>query len=308
MNGRVDARAMRVPGATVDRVRGVVRRGRPPAPGKMLRVRSARVHVQVRGEGPTVVYIPDPPNGLDSVAPLLDRLAARYRVVAFELPGFGWSRGRPGFGYWLEDHARVLEEVLDATGTPRATIVAPCLAGFVALAFLRDHPERVQRLVLPQVPDWQAAQDWADRVDRRRRLRRPWLGQTLTAFLQDLIATRWYHVAEPDPVRRMALLRTFRERPRAGRLFSIASGLIALDAEDPLPSKPVGVPTLLLWGEADRSHPAWHAHTLSARFEKATCRTVPGGHFPDLADPDLLMAWLEAHPPDRSTPQRPSDS
>lgn len=286
---------MGVDGAVIDRVRGRLRgRCRPPLPGRILDLASARVHVQVRGGGETVVYIPDPPNGLDSVDRFLRILEADHRVVAFELPGFGWSRAKPGYGFSMWDHAGVLHEVLEATNTERVVLVAPCLTGFVALAYAYAHPERVAGLVLPQVPDWTHAQHWVDRVDRRGTLRRPWSGQVLTALAEGAIAMKWYKTAEPDAAQREEFIEAYRSRGKEGRLFSLATALQSMNAPDPFAGRPpIEVPTLLPWGDADPSHPPGHAHTLTPMLKRAQTETLKAGHFPELTHPRQIVRWID---------------
>ena len=83
-----------------------------------------------------------------SVAP---RLAARARVIAPDLKGFGDS-AKPRRGYTLADHTATLKRFLETLGTGPATLVGHSLGGVVALRLVADFPELVKRLVLITTP------------------------------------------------------------------------------------------------------------------------------------------------------------
>jgi pimeloyl-ACP methyl ester carboxylesterase/predicted glycosyltransferase len=73
--------------------------------------------------------------------------ARHARVVTFDPPGNGRS-GRPVTGF---DHDRAAAHalaVLDATGTPRATVVCLSRSCWQGVILAAEHPERVERLVL----------------------------------------------------------------------------------------------------------------------------------------------------------------
>jgi pimeloyl-ACP methyl ester carboxylesterase len=72
------------------------------------------------------------------------KLAERFRVVCWDLPGLGRS-GRPNDGnFSLERHAEHLAAVVDATATNRPVVlVGHSLGGMITLTFCRLFPERL---------------------------------------------------------------------------------------------------------------------------------------------------------------------
>jgi 3-oxoadipate enol-lactonase len=97
----------------------------------------------VMGQGPAVVLVH---GGLvdsrlwdDQMRPL----AQRFRVVRFDLRGFGKSAAPTG-QYWPTEDLRAL---LDYLKIEKATVVGLSLGGIVAADFAFEHPERVERLV-----------------------------------------------------------------------------------------------------------------------------------------------------------------
>lgn len=63
-----------------------------PPTGQLIEVAGRTVHVDIRGAGPDLVLLHGASgNSRDFTFDLADRLAARYRVIAFDRPGLGWT-------------------------------------------------------------------------------------------------------------------------------------------------------------------------------------------------------------------------
>jgi pimeloyl-ACP methyl ester carboxylesterase len=74
-------------------------------------------------------------------------LAARFRVLTLDLPGFGASEPLRG-GYSFEHLAALLAELLDREQIHRVHVVGHSLGGALSLYFAHAYPQRTQRLVL----------------------------------------------------------------------------------------------------------------------------------------------------------------
>ena len=78
----------------------------------------------------------------------VDALAARFRVILYDMPQFGKSEkvaideGRLGF------NARVLDAFMAEVGIDRADFIGNSMGGQVALKLALDQPGRVNRLVV----------------------------------------------------------------------------------------------------------------------------------------------------------------
>ena len=113
-----------------------------PASG-FAEVNGTRLYYETRGEGPAVVLVH---GGLvdsrlwdDQMQPL----AQRFRVVRYDLRGYGKSAA-PSGQFWPTEDLRAL---LDFLRIEKATVVGLSLGGIVAADFAFEHPERVERLV-----------------------------------------------------------------------------------------------------------------------------------------------------------------
>ena len=77
--------------------------------------------------------------------PQRESLADDYRVVAPDLPGHGALADED---FELEAGIRRLDDVVEAVAGGRATVVGLSLGGYVATAYARRHPEKVDALVI----------------------------------------------------------------------------------------------------------------------------------------------------------------
>lgn len=121
-------------------------RAREPAGLRFVSADGIRTRYSAWGvNGPPIVLVHGAAESSDTWAPVAERLAARYRVYAFDVSGWGYSERRGPFD--AEHGAAQLIGVMDALRLPRATLVGHSSgAGIVAAAALRA-PGRVGGLV-----------------------------------------------------------------------------------------------------------------------------------------------------------------
>jgi pimeloyl-ACP methyl ester carboxylesterase len=84
----------------------------------------------------------------ESFAPQLSGLAGRFRVIAWDAPGYGGSDDHPLPKPTPRDYARVAAGLIEALGLGRAHVVGQSLGALMAGALARHHPACVDRLVL----------------------------------------------------------------------------------------------------------------------------------------------------------------
>lgn len=259
----------------------------------------ARLRVRTGGRGArTLLLATDPPNVVEAYAELFIALGPHARLAAFEPPGFGRSRAPKGYGWTWREQVDVLEALAQRAGP---TILAlPCIAAYAGIALAARRPDLVQGLVLTQAPSWSDEKAWLDRVDRRRLVRTPLLGQALLNLRAQRIAQQWYEAATGDVDKMRPLARMSIEALTHDAKFPLADALQALDKEDPpLPTTPLPTPTLLVWGDADKTHRKSNPHGLTPILPHARHATLHGaGHFPELERPreyaNAVTEWMQS--------------
>jgi pimeloyl-ACP methyl ester carboxylesterase len=106
-------------------------------------VNGTKLYYEAMGKGPAVVLVHGGLNDSRLWDDQMQPLAQRFRVVRFDLRGFGKSAAPTG-QFWPTEDLRAL---LDYLKIEKATVVGLSLGGIVAADFAFEHPERVERLV-----------------------------------------------------------------------------------------------------------------------------------------------------------------
>src|SRR3989449_559837 len=116
--------------------------------GRFVAVEGLRVFAITLGQGPDVVLLHGNPASTYSWRKVLEPLAARHRVHAIDLPGYGFSDKPADAPYDPAWFARVVVGYLDAAGVRRAVLVGNSMGGHVATETAILYPERTAGLVL----------------------------------------------------------------------------------------------------------------------------------------------------------------
>jgi pimeloyl-ACP methyl ester carboxylesterase len=233
--------------------------------------------------GPKLLFAVDGPNVLEQYEATFAAFNGRADVTVFEPPGTGASAPAPGFPFTFSALADVAREVIVTLRLAPVTLVFPCYLGFVAALLSREH-----RAVLVQTPSWADMRAWAERVDRRRMLRRPVVGQVLVRTRRQALARLWYRSSAGDAERAQRLTVPAVDVLRAGGCFCLASLFQGIERE-PFAANDCA-PHMLLWGPRDRTHrkvdpaEAWPGAAVR-RLE--TC-----GHSPELEEPEVFAQTL----------------
>ncbi len=133
---------------------------------RALRARSGTIAYLEAGSGPAVVVLHGIGSRAFSWTTQLERWSERYRVVAWDAPGYGLSdpfaSGEPA----AADYADALADVIDALGLERPIVVGHSLGALIAGTFALRHPDRARALVLLSVA---CGYGYLSPVDRERR-------------------------------------------------------------------------------------------------------------------------------------------
>ncbi|MCC6527934.1 MAG: alpha/beta fold hydrolase [Polyangiaceae bacterium] len=282
-----------------------------PADATFADVGGAHVRYVDVGEGEPVVMIHGFASSLNVWDGVREAVAARHRVIALDLKGFGWS-DRPEGDYSPRAEAELVLALLAARGVEgRVSVVAHSWGSSVALALALLRPERVKKLALydawvyeDQLPTaflWSRADGMGELI----------VGAFYDERPDDKMALGFFdrkYVTE-------ALVETVEEQ--LSRPGTKAAALAAIRGQrfEPMEAeyRRVVAPTLLLWGREDRVTLLEHGERLSLELPNATLRVYPRcGHFPMIearaASTRELVAFLDAPEPAGPPPAVPAPS
>ena len=115
-----------------------------PPLGGFLSVEGLRVHYVEEGAGPPLVLIHGANGNLrDFTFSLAGRLKERFRVIAFDRPGHGYSERPVAGGADPAVQARVLSAAASQLGADRVLVAGHSYGGAVAAAWALEKPEQV---------------------------------------------------------------------------------------------------------------------------------------------------------------------
>jgi 2-hydroxymuconate-semialdehyde hydrolase len=122
-----------------------------PEIGHSISANGVQTNYHDVGDGPTVLLIHGSGPGVSAFANwrlTMPELANRFRVIAPDMVGFGFTERPAGYQYAMDNWVRHIVGLMDALKIERAHVVGNSFGGAMALALAIRHPQRVHRLVL----------------------------------------------------------------------------------------------------------------------------------------------------------------
>lgn len=219
-------------------------------------------------------------------------LSARYRVIRFDLPGFGLTGADPTGDYTDARSMKILGDLMDQLDVDRASLIGNSLGGRIAWNFAALHPDRVINLVLIS-PDGFASPGF----DYGRQSETPLIMRALpyTAPRSMLKANLAAAYGNPEALSEASVIRYHDMMLAPGVRPAILARLSQVFLREPGPTLArIQAPTLLLWGEKDGMIPISNADDYLRDLPNATLVRLPGlGHLPFEEDPVQSLVPLE---------------
>lgn len=245
---------------------------------KLKRPDGVDIHYEVHGSGPVILLT----HGYSSTAQMwsgqIEPLSKEHTLVLWDMRGHGQS-DYPEDDALYSEAATVadMSAILDAVGAKSAIVGGLSLGGYMSLAFYRDHPERVEALLIidtgPGFKKDEAREAWNTTAMKTAQR---WEEQGL-ALLQSF-----------SPERRNANHRSAEGLARAGRrmLTQRDSSVISLLPE-------IKVPSLVVVGSEDAPFLA-AADYMAARIPGAQKVVIQNaGHAANIDQPTAFNAAVE---------------
>jgi 3-oxoadipate enol-lactonase len=218
----------------------------------------------------------------------LDVFGAKWRAIAWDMPGYGGSPPLPEVS--IATLAVALSDFLGALHLRQAPVlVGHSIGGMIVQRFIADHPEVARAVVLAQTSpafgrpdgDWQR-KFIADRLGPLDR------GETMTMLSPRLVAALVGDNPDPDGV---ALAQSCMEATDPASYRSMMLALVGFDMLAALPR--IAVPTLVLAGTKDGNAPASMMRRMADAIPGAEYIALEGcGHLANLERPDEFDAAL----------------
>jgi len=112
------------------------------------------------GDGPPLLMLHGNPTWSFIYRDLIAQLSDRFRCIAPDLPGFGFSTAAPGFGYRPAEHADVVERFVEELELRDITLMVQDWGGPIGLGIAGRQPERFRALIIANTFAWPANGDF----------------------------------------------------------------------------------------------------------------------------------------------------
>jgi pimeloyl-ACP methyl ester carboxylesterase len=291
-----------------------------PARGRWVEAGDARLFIQEWGpaDGPMLLLSHGTGAWSGTWFDLPDTLAAAgWRVVAVDLPPFGFSRTHaisPQADYRRSAQARRLLALINVLGSRPVTLVGHSFGAGPALEAALLGGERLRQLVLvdPALglgaagePPACAPPGPADALLAHAGLRRALIGGVVTQprFTATLLGQFVFRTEAVNAARVPAYQRPFGQIGFSDRLGDWARVFAGASCESAGSLGPAaltawaerGPPLTLIWGEQDSVTPLAQGQALKRWMPRAELVTLPGvGHIPHIEDPAAFAQALLA--------------
>lgn len=248
-----------------------------------VNVNGIQLSYEQRGKGTPLVLIHGYPldhSIWDGVVPLLED---DFGLVVPDMRGFGESTAVDS-PYTLTDMAGDFASLLDALGIEKAMLAGHSMGGYVALAFAKAYPNRVNGLALVSS---QAAGDTPERKEGRYKTAKDVMEKGVR-----LVAETMTDKLSPDQRVRDYLRPLIEKQGAAG----VAGALKAMAEREEL-TPFVGSfekPLVLIHGDADELVPVDRAREIKALLPSAHLVELEGaGHMPMMELPERTASALK---------------
>jgi YbgC/YbaW family acyl-CoA thioester hydrolase len=258
-----------------------------------LSVNGVNLAVEVRGDGPAVLFVHGYP---------LDRTIWTHQLatidgwcrIAPDLRGMGQSDA-PDLGYNMETYAADLAALLDLLAVDQVVLAGHSMGGYVAFEFLRRWRDRVRGLVLV---DTRAEADTAEGKKNRDTAAATAREQGAEAIAESMVSKLLGSSTQagvPSTVERVRAL--VAATPVAGIVGALGAMRDRADSTALLPEL-AGIPTLVLVGDEDEVTPPAQARVMADAIPGASLVVIrSAGHLPTVERPvettDAILAFLE---------------
>lgn len=267
---------------------------------KFVEINGVRIHYQEKGQGVPLVLIHGYASSVYTWKDVFEPLSGKFRVIAIDLKGFGFSE-KPDGDYTRRAQAEIVNGLLENLKIEKAWIVGNSMGGETALNVALNHPEKVLGLILidsagVKVPGTTSLAPWYLQI--------PVLGQALTALAltSDNLVRKGLQKSFYDDSKITDDRVNFYYRPLKTRDGQLAARGARLQfdlypIEDQLVK--INVPTMIIWGAEDELIPLEAGRKMNSLIKNSkltvfeNCGHVPQEELPERVHNELTNFIVE---------------
>jgi 3-oxoadipate enol-lactonase len=241
------------------------------------------------GQGSALLLIHGHPFNRSMWRPQVEALKSSYRVLTFDLRGYGQSTMGASDHTFLEDFANDALELLTMRDVSSVAVMGLSMGGQITMEFYRLFAPGVTALILA---DTFAQLDTPENKQNRYRTADRLMSEGMDGYAQDNLSkmiTPHTIATQPDVAAHvMGMMQT---TPPAGAAAALRGRAERRDYTDLLPA--ITVPTLIVVGRDDVFTPVADAEFMHERIPGSELVVIENsGHMPNLEQPQIFNAAL----------------
>lgn len=258
---------------------------------KFAEIGDIRLHYQEKGTGTPLVLIHGYTSSTYSWKDIFLPLAERYRVIAVDLKGFGFS-DKPEGDYTRREQGRLVLALLAHLKIENAWLIGNSMGGETSLNAALQDPKRIKGLILI---DSGGVNLKANRGLTPWYLQLPFLGRAITAvaltsdgLVRAGLERSFYDDKKVDD-KRVSYYHQPLRTDRGQRAAMLARQQFSLEpVEDRLGE--INVPTLIIWGENDEVIPLASGRKMNSLIKNSKMKVYQdAGHIPQEELPERVL-------------------
>ena len=227
------------------------------------------------------------------------QLKNQYRIIRFDLPGFGLTGPNPDHDYTTRYYNEVIDSLLKALQISRVIIVGNSLGGSIATQYAIYQPGKVRGLVLVDAAGLPPAKKTTGAIGFKL-AQMPVINQLLTIITPRVLVKKSLQDAYGDTGKVTDSLTTqyfdmlTREGNRKALVDRMRQGWQVTDGNF---LTKVEAPTLIVWGSKDRLIPVENAALFQQKIKNSQVHIWDNlGHVPMEEDPvafsEIVKKWV----------------
>ncbi len=258
---------------------------------EMLNLTNGKIRILDTKVGKSsLLIIPDSPNVIEHYFELVKVLGKSYRVIIFDLYGFGFSHHNGTYDYSFRQTDALINEILDILKINRTNVIFPCSHGFYGVSFATTNPEKVNQLILLQTPALSEMNKWSDRIVPSF-LKQPILSQLIMPFVEKKFADKWYDYSLPRGTDKKPYTSLALEAINNGATYCLCSLTQGIATQnDNNFNLDSALPVTLIYGNKDFTHKTTDFESIKLYHKGADIIQFDNcGHFPHLENKNRFI-------------------
>lgn len=219
---------------------------------QFLELDGMSVHYRINGDtGETVVLLHGTASSLHTWEGWTEELSKTYRVVSFDMPGFGITGPEPNNDYTRERYVKFIDDVLKKLNIDSCYMAGNSFGGYMTWSYAVKHPEKVKKIAILNSSGYPRGDQPTPISFQMQKM--DWLRPVITTITPTSLVRKSVEVVYYDDSKITDELVTrynellLREGNRGGLMGKTQQ--ITYDYTEEI--KQVQCPTLIMWGDTD---------------------------------------------------------